>query len=117
MMIRPQIKQADMKNKAEYVITVSWPNDNKDDIDTWLEDPLGGQVWFRVKEKNFAHLDRDDLGYVNDTVVMADGTIVACPRNQELTTIRGIIYSRRMDTKRPCLQQTRKGTYTSYDND
>jgi len=91
MMIRPQIKQADMKNKAEYIITVSWPNENKDDIDTWLEDPLGGQVWFSQREKNFAHLDRDDLGYRNDTVVMADGSIVTCPRNQELTTIRGFI--------------------------
>jgi len=91
MLIRPQTQKANMKNKAEYIITVTWPNDNTDDIDTWLEDPLGGVVWFRRLEKNFAHIDRDDLGYINDTIIMPDGLVVKCPRNQELTTIRGFI--------------------------
>ena len=91
MMIRPLTKTADAKNKAEYVISVNWPNENKDDIDTWLEDPTGKTVWFGQKEANLMHLDRDDLGNVNDFVSLADGSFAICPRNQELTTIRGFI--------------------------
>ena len=91
MMIKPPVKEADAKNQAEFLISVTWPDENMDDVDTWLEDPLGGLVWFRQKEENMSHLDRDDMGSLNDTIELADGTIVACKRNQELTTIRGFI--------------------------
>jgi hypothetical protein len=91
LMIKPLVKKADAKNQAEYLISVTWPDDNRNDIDTWLEDPLGGLVWFRQKEFNMSHLDRDDLGHKNDSVVLPDGTVISCPVNQELTTIRGFI--------------------------
>jgi len=91
IMIKPQVKSADARNKAEYVISVTWPDNNRDDIDTWLEDPLGGIVWFKAKEKNFSHLDRDDLGMLHDVIVLADGSVIECPRNQELVTLRGFI--------------------------
>jgi len=91
MMIKPMMKKADAKNKAEYVISVTWPDNNKDDIDTWIKDPQDDIVWFREKEKNLSHLDRDDLGHINDTIVLPDGTIIECPLNQELVSIRGFI--------------------------
>ena len=91
LMIQPVAKKADAKNNAEFVISVTWPDGNMDDIDTWLEDPIGGVVWFRHKEKNMSHLDRDDMGVLNDVIELADGSVVMCPRNQELTTIRGFI--------------------------
>jgi hypothetical protein len=91
LMVKPIAKKADAKNKAEYVISVTWPNDNRDDVDTWLEDPVGGLVWFRQKEKNMSHLDRDDLGHKSDFITLPDGSMIKCPVNQELTTIRGFI--------------------------
>jgi len=37
------------------------------------------------------HLDKDDLGSMNDTVVNADGTVSTVKINREVITIRGII--------------------------
>ena len=91
LLIQPILKKAEVHTQAEYIITVTWPLDNADDVDTWLEDPLGNIVYFKNKEAGLAHLDRDDLGHQNDFVYLADGTAVTYPYNQEITTIRGFI--------------------------
>lgn len=90
-MIQPILKKAEVHTQAEYIITVTWPIDNTDDVDTWLEDPLGNVVFFRNKEAGLSHLDRDDLGSSNDTIRLADGTTIKYPYNQEIMTIRGFI--------------------------
>ena len=87
-------KKADIKTKAEFVITVTWDLDNPDDVDTWLRDPARSIVWFQKKESGLMHLDRDDLGNKNDTYFLPDGTTVQYPYNQEITTIRGIVPGR-----------------------
>ena len=91
LLIQPILKNAEVHTQAEYIITVTWPLDNADDVDTWLEDPLGNIVYFKNKDAGLAHLDRDDLGNQNDVVYLADGTAVKYPYNQEITTIRGFI--------------------------
>ena len=91
LMIQPILKKAEVHTQAEYIITVTWPVNNKDDIDTWLEDPLGNVLFFRNKEVGLSHLDRDDLGHANDIIYLADGSSVTYPYNQEITTIRGFI--------------------------
>ena len=91
LMIQPILKKAEVHTQAEYIITVTWPLDNPDDVDTWLEDPLGNIVWFSNKEAGLSHLDRDDLGHMNDTIFLADGSVIKYPYNQEILTIRGFI--------------------------
>jgi len=91
LMIQPILKKAEVHTQAEYIITVTWPLNNKDDVDTWLEDPLGNIVYFKNKEAGLVHLDRDDLGDMNDVIVLADGTTVKYPYNQEILTIRGFV--------------------------
>jgi hypothetical protein len=91
LLINPSIKKADIETKAEFVITVTWDKDNTDDVDTWLEDPTGNIVFFKQKDIGLAHLDRDDLGRINDVVVLDNGDIIEYPYNQELTTIRGYV--------------------------
>lgn len=91
LLIQPILKKAEVHTQAEYIITVTWPLNNPDDVDTWLEDPLGNVIYFQNKEAGLAHLDRDDLGHVNDTIYLADGTKVNYPYNQEILTIRGFI--------------------------
>lgn len=83
--------KAQVQTKAEFVITVTWPLDNPDDVDTWLQDPLGNVVFYRNKERGLMHIDRDDLGSRNDTIRLPDGTVIQYPYNQEITTIRGFI--------------------------
>jgi hypothetical protein len=89
--INPINKDADIKTKAEFVITVTWNVNSKDDVDTWLQDPTGNVLHFKQKDIGLAHLDRDDLGIINDTITLKDGRIIKYPHNQELTTIRGFV--------------------------
>jgi hypothetical protein len=91
LLINPSIKKADIKTKAEFVITVTWDDHSRDDVDTWLQDPTGNVLHFRQKDVGLAHLDRDDLGKVNDTITLDDGRRVEYTHNQELTTIRGFL--------------------------
>ena len=64
------LKAGDIPAKAEFIITVSWPDMNPNDIDTWVQDPGGNLVWFRAREAGLMHLDRDDRGLTNDTIVV-----------------------------------------------
>jgi hypothetical protein len=88
--INVQSRKADIETKAEFVISVSWEDNSADDVDTWLEDPAGNILFFKQKDIGLAHLDRDDLGKVNDRII-ADGKTIEYIYNQELTTIRGFI--------------------------
>ena len=90
LMISPVKKKADIETKAEFVITVTWDKGNPCDVDTWLEDPTGKIAHFRQKEVGLMHLDRDDLGFIND-VVFVNGRKIEYPYNQEITSIRGFI--------------------------
>ena len=91
LQVKPLVKKADIKTKAEYIITVTWDKGNLDDVDTWLQDPTKEIVYYRDKEMGLSHIDRDDRGNVNDDVLLPDGTKVKNPYNQEITSIRGFI--------------------------
>lgn len=86
--MNPKAKTGVIDAKAEFIITVTWPDLNPNDIDTWVEDPGGNKVWFRSREAGMMHLDRDDRGLANDTIVV-NGQQVVNPLNQEVVTIRG----------------------------
>ncbi len=90
MFMNPVAKKGIIDPKAEYIITIGWPDNNPDDIDTWVEDPNGNVIWFRNREAGLIHLDRDDRGIVNDTIVI-NGTEIQNPLNQEVVTIRGVV--------------------------
>ena len=84
------LKAGDIPAKAEYIITVSWPDMNPNDIDAWVQDPGGNLVWFRAREAGLMHLDRDDRGLANDSIVV-NGKQIVNPLNQEVVTLRGIV--------------------------
>ena len=88
--MNPQaLKAGDIPAKAEYIITVTWPDLNPNDLDAWVENPSGEVVWFRRREAGLMHLDRDDRGLANDTITV-NGREVVNPLNQEVVTLRGI---------------------------
>ena len=91
LLISPVKKKKEIEQKAEYVISVTWPGEMGDDIDSWLEDPTGNVMYFRRKEVGLMHLDRDDLGTLNDTQHVPGIGMVNYPYNREITTIRGIM--------------------------
>ena len=90
MFMNPEAKTGIIDPKAEYILTVTWEDNNPDDIDTWVEDPEGQTIWFRSPEAGLLHLDRDDRGLVNDTITI-NGEEIQNPLNQEVVTIRGVV--------------------------
>jgi hypothetical protein len=89
-LIKPDDKVGNINVKAEYLITVTWPDNLPDDIDTYVRDPQDNIVWYNTLDRGFLHLDRDDRGEYLDQV-MVDGEKVTFPLNQETVTLRGII--------------------------
>jgi hypothetical protein len=83
------LKAGDIPAKAEYIITLSWPDYDPNDIDAWAQGPNGDIVWFRAREAGLMHLDRDDRGASNDTITV-NGKKLVNPLNQEVITVRGL---------------------------
>jgi hypothetical protein len=90
LLINPITKKADIPVKAEFIITIEWEDESSDDIDLWMQRDNGPPVGFSRKEGAPLHLDRDDLGSVNDTVLI-DGRATFIKVNRETMTIRGIV--------------------------
>jgi hypothetical protein len=88
--INPEAKEGKIESKAEFIITMTWPDDHPDDIDLYAEDPLGNIVWYHVREGGFMMLDRDDRGSANNTITV-DGRKITSPFRQETISIRGIV--------------------------
>jgi hypothetical protein len=84
------LKAGDIPSKAEYIINVTWPDNNPNDIDTWVQDPRGELLWFRQRESGLMYLDRDDRGDANDALVI-NGQRIQSPFRQEVVTLRGIV--------------------------
>lgn len=83
------LKAGDIPSKAEFIINLSWPDLNPNDVDAWVQDPAGNLVWYRAREAGLMHLDRDDRGLKQDVIVI-NGREVVNPLNQEVVTVRGI---------------------------
>ncbi len=89
LMINPVAKTGAVDAKAEFLITLSWPDGRTEDVDLYVEDPAGNLVWFRAREAGLMHLDRDDLGRSND-VIRIGGREIVHPLNQEIVAVRGL---------------------------
>ena len=83
-------KSGDIPAKAEFMVTVSWPDNNPNDIDTWVQEPSGKVLWFRQRDAGLLHLDRDDRGAKNATVLV-NGREFSSPIRQEIVTLRGVL--------------------------
>lgn len=90
MFMNPQAKSGIIDPKAEYIITATWEDNSPDDIDIWVEDPEGQVIYFRNPEAGLLHLDRDDRGLINDTILVNKQEIQN-PLNQEVVTLRGVL--------------------------
>ncbi len=88
--IAPDAKEGKVDPKAEFLITMSWPDSHPDDMDLFVEDPIGNVVWYRRHEAGFMVLERDDRGGANDFIMVA-GKKIPSPIRQETVSIRGIV--------------------------
>ena len=88
-MINPVAESGKVDPKAEMMITVTWPDSNPDDVDTYVADPAGNIVWYNRREAGLMHLDRDDRGMFRD-VIELNGETIESPLNQEIISFRGL---------------------------
>jgi hypothetical protein len=86
-LIKPDAEANAVNIKAEFIITATWPDYNPDDIDLYVEDPLGQIVWYHQMQKGFMSMDRDDRGNYLDQITV-NGVKTVNPLNQETISIR-----------------------------
>src|SRR5262245_15219462 len=83
-------KEGKIDSKAEFLITMDWPDNHPDDLDLFVQDPTGNIAWYRHREAGFLTLDRDDRGGAND-FIMVNGRKISSPIREEIVTVRGIV--------------------------
>jgi len=83
-------KTNDKESIDRFRITLTWDDTLADDVDLWVADPVGNLVFYRRREQGLMHLDRDDLGKSNDTMVLQSGETITFPHNEESVLLRGI---------------------------
>jgi hypothetical protein len=88
--ISPDSKDGKIDSKAEFIITMDWPDNHPDDLDLFVQDPIGNIAWYRHREAGFLTLDRDDRGGAND-FIMVNGKKIPSPIREEIVTVRGIV--------------------------
>ena len=88
--IAPEAKEGKIDSKAEFIITMDWPDSHPDDLDLFVQDPIGNIAWYRHREAGFLTLDRDDRGGANDFIVV-NGRKIPSPIREEIVTVRGIV--------------------------
>jgi hypothetical protein len=88
--IAPITNKGKIDSKAEFLITMAWPDNHPDDIDLFVQDPIGNVAWYRRREAGFLVLERDNRGGVND-FIMVEGQKVRSPIRQEVVSLRGIV--------------------------
>ncbi len=86
----PEAKEGKVDTKAEFIITMDWPDNHPDDLDLFVQDPAGNIAWYRHREAGFMVLDRDDRGGANDFIVV-NGKKIPSPIREEIVTVRGIV--------------------------
>ena len=90
LVMNPEAKSGKVESKAEFIVTMSWPDGHPDDVDLYVEDPVGNIVWYHVREAGFMVLDRDDRGGLNNSILV-NGRKISSPIRQETVSIRGIV--------------------------
>jgi hypothetical protein len=88
--ISPDSKDGKIDSKAEFIITMDWPDNHPDDLDLFVQDPIGNIAWYRHREAGFLTLDRDDRGGANDFILVNDRKIPS-PIREEIVTVRGLV--------------------------
>ena len=90
LVMNPEAKTGKIDTKAEFIISMNWPDNHPDDIDLYVEDPVGNIVWYHERESGFMVLERDDRGGANDFITV-NGKELLNPIREETVRIRGIV--------------------------
>jgi len=87
--IAPEANDGKIVSKAEFIVTLDWPDNHPDDLDLFVQDAVGNVAWYRHREAGFMVLERDDRGGFND-FILVNGKKIPSPIREEIVAIRGI---------------------------
>jgi hypothetical protein len=91
-LVNPPTKKGDIELKAEFIITMTWPDKSLDDVDLLVLTPMSKRpIFFANRDVKGASLDRDDRGLKSDTLRMSDGTVHRVYENWEHVAIRKMV--------------------------
>ena len=90
LLIQPPTKTGDVPSKAEVLITLEWDPKSSADIDLWVQQDDFAPIGYSNKGEQAVHLDRDDLGSSNDTIIV-NGAHEVIKINREIVTLRGVV--------------------------
>ena len=85
VLIAPPAKPPSVEAEGVYMLRLTWPAGD-DDADVYVQAPGGEILFFANRNVQLMHLDRDDLGVLNDVT----GAVEA-RGNEERVTFRGVI--------------------------
>src|ERR1044072_2207353 len=86
--VSPDSKDGKIESKAEFIITMDWPDNHPDDLDLFVQGPADNRARCGARRPGFVTLDRDDRGGANDFIVV-NGNKIASPIREEIVTVRG----------------------------
>src|SRR5436305_15051013 len=88
--IRPEATDGKIESKAEFIVTMDWPDNHPDDLDLFVQDAADNIVWYRHREAGFIVLGRDDRGGANE-LMLVNGKKIASSIREAIVTMRGIV--------------------------
>jgi hypothetical protein len=91
LLITTKVKDEDagIKKDAQYIISMSWPNNINCDVDIWVRDPQNRVVSYQAKDVGVMHIERDDQGWVNDLMTYLKLQPSQQLNNSETWVLRG----------------------------
>src|SRR6266481_735633 len=60
--MKPESDPGKIIKRAEFIITMTWPDQHPDDVDLYVQDPAGKLVWYNQRDVGLMVLERDDRG-------------------------------------------------------
>lgn len=88
--MKPAADSGKVVKRAEFIITMTWPDQHPDDVDLYVQDPAGKLVWYNQRDVGLMVLERDDRGDVNDFATV-ESKKIPLPVREELVSIRGLM--------------------------
>jgi hypothetical protein len=88
--MKPSSDPGKVIKRAEFIITLTWPDQHPDDVDLYVQDPAGKLVWYNQRDVGLMVLERDDRGDTND-FAFVDSKKIPLPIREELVSIRGVM--------------------------
>src|SRR5579884_261029 len=86
--MKPASDPGKVIKRAEFIITMTWPDQHPDDVDLYVQDPAGKLVWYNQRDVGLMVLERDDRGDTNDFAVIDSKTLFLDHTDEEKTVVR-----------------------------